>query len=538
MVSSADSAAVAVARAIANKVARVRARTRGNVTIVPAPAVIEYVDAACVITPQRVAQQADVITVQLVRETPMPKRPNIVLILTDNQAPWSIGCYGNPDIRTPHIDGLANAGVRFDNAFCVNPVCSPNRATALTGLIPSQHGVHSWLGTEKPSAQMGDDAYQTLTEFPTLPDLLATEGYRCGLTGKWHLGDSLSPPAPFSYWFTMPRGHTGSFYDTPAIWQGKQYTEPRYFTDVIAEHAETYIRDAAADDQPFFLYAPFNGPYGLDHDLHDGHRNRHAAHYADMDLPDFPRNPRHPWQKAYLDNNNNPNVFRNYAAAVSGVDDGVGRILNALDETGVADNTIVIYTSDHGICGGHHGFWGMSDHSFPNHLVQTNLTIPLIVRHPQQIAAGRTASQRTSHYDLFPTLLDYLDIAPSDLGEHPRVGSSYADLLRRKDSFSETDETNSVDPPRLIFHEHEYIRCVQDGQWKLTLRHPAGPHELFHLEADPGEWCNLYDDPDHRTQRDRLTHELEAFFADHVDPQFDLWRDGRSKAGITSKQKV
>ena len=88
--------------------------------------------------------------------------PNVVLIITDNQSPWTLGCYGNQEIRTPHVDRLARDGVRFTHAFCVNPVCSPNRATLLTGLMPSQHGVHNWLGMEKPDAQMGPDAYCTI----------------------------------------------------------------------------------------------------------------------------------------------------------------------------------------------------------------------------------------------------------------------------------------------------------------------------------------------------------------------------------------
>lgn len=459
----------------------------------------------------------------------MTSRPNIILIVTDNQSPWTLGCYGNGDIRTPHIDSLARDGIRFDNAFCANPVCSPNRATLLTGLMPSQHGVHSWLGTEKPSAQIGEHAYNTIAEFPNLPDLLAGAGYHCGLTGKWHLGNNLHPPDAFRYWFTMPAGHTHSFYDTPAVWEGKQYTEPRYFTDVIAEHAEAFLRDAAARDQPFFLYAPFNGPYGLDEDLHTGHHNRHADYYADKDLPSFPRGPRHPWQRAYLENNNDLNVMRNYAAAVSGVDDAVGRILSNLDEVGQADNTVVIYTSDHGLCAGHHGFWGMGDHSFPNHLVQTNLTIPLLVRHPAGIAPGRASKRLSSHYDLLPSLLDYLGM-PAIEGDRPRIGESYAPLLRS----AATDEADAPPESRLMFHEHECVRCVQDGHWKLILRHPDGPNELYHLADDPGEWCNLFNDPAHRDQQDRLTLELANFFQAQADPQYDLWQSGRSKAGRTT----
>ncbi len=101
-------------------------------------------------------------------------RPNIVFIISDNQSPWTLGCYGNGEILTPGVDRMAAEGVRFTNAFCVNPVCSPNRATCLTGLMPSQHGVHSWLGLEQPDAQMGEQAYCTIREFDTLPERLAS----------------------------------------------------------------------------------------------------------------------------------------------------------------------------------------------------------------------------------------------------------------------------------------------------------------------------------------------------------------------------
>ena len=123
-------------------------------------------------------------------------RPNIVLMVMDNLGWGEIGVYGGGILRgaeTPRLDQLAAEGMRFSRAYCVNSVCSPSRATYFTGLIPSQHGIHCYLGGEKPDSQMGPDAYCTVEEFRCLPEILREEGYRCGLSGKWHLGDSLHP---------------------------------------------------------------------------------------------------------------------------------------------------------------------------------------------------------------------------------------------------------------------------------------------------------------------------------------------------------
>src|SRR5262245_12358879 len=186
---------------------------------------------------------------------------NLVFILTDNQGAWTLGCYGNPDIRTPNIDRLAAEGMRFTRALSCNPVCSPTRATYLTGLIPSQHGVHSYLGGETPDAQMGPAAYDTIREFASLPKILKEAGYVCGLSGKWHLGANLHPQEGFTSWITMPVGSTFEFYDADVIENGQVRKEPRYLTDLWTERGIQFIEQNK--DRPFFLYLAYNGPYGL-----------------------------------------------------------------------------------------------------------------------------------------------------------------------------------------------------------------------------------------------------------------------------------
>ena len=452
---------------------------------------------------------------------------NVVFIMTDNQGAWSLGCHGNPDIRTPHIDRLASQGIRFTDAYCVNSVCSPSRATYLTGLIPSQHGVHCYLGGEKPDAQIGPDAYNTIGEFTTLPRVMADAGYTCGLSGKWHLGASLHPQEGFTYWFTKPRGHTSTFYNAEAIWNEQIYTEPQYYTDVITEHALDFLEQR--HDTPFFLYVCYNGPYGLGEHMTSTHRNRHTAYYADKELSCFPREPAHPWLRQNREIINNPVSIRGYASAVSGVDDGVGAILSALENYGLEEDTLVIFTADQGLCGGHHGMWGMGDHSRPIHTFEETIHIPLIFRHTGSIPAGSIFDRRTCNYDFFPSMLAYLDLADAMPSTPELPGVSYARALQGEE----------IAWGDVIFHEFENVRMIRNDRWKYTRRYPDGPDELYDMQADPGERQNLVDDSGCATVIETLQAELDAFFSRYADPQYDMWRGGRSKAGrLIQKDEV
>ena len=445
------------------------------------------------------------------------RRPNLVFIMTDNQGAWTLGCYGNKDIRTPSIDRLAREGMRFTRAFSVNAVCSPCRATALTGLIPSQHGVHCWLRGGR--AQMGPKAYCTIKEFRTLPKILAEAGYTCGLVGKWHLGANLHPQEGFTYWITKPHGHTTGFYNVPIIHQGKVYREPRYTTDLWTEHAVRFIEQNK--DKPFFLFLPYNGPYGLGQSLLKPARNRHAATYADKELPSFPRGPVHPWQHNNRQYMNNVQAMRRYAAEVSGVDDGVGQVMGALKRLGLDGNTLVVFTADQGWGGGQHGIWGMGDHTRPLHAFDPTMHIPLILRRPNSITAGAVSERMVSNYDLLPTLLSHLGLGGKMSAKPASPGRDFAPVLRGK----------TIPWDDVVFYEFEDTRAIRTGDWKYIHRHPKGPHELYDLKTDPGEEKNLVADEAHAETRRKLKARLDAFFARYADPQFDLWRGGRSKAG-------
>jgi arylsulfatase A-like enzyme len=446
------------------------------------------------------------------------ERPvNLVFILTDNQGAWTLGCYGNPDIRTPHIDALAAEGIRFTRALSSNPVCSPTRATFLTGLIPSQHGVHSYLGGEKPNAQMGPEAYCTIREFASLPKILSAAGYVCGLSGKWHLGDNLRPQEGFSDWITMPAGHTTEFYDVDVIENGQVRKEPRYLTELWTEHAVRFIE--RNKDRPFFLYLAYNGPYGLGALLKHPARNRHAAYYADQPLLSFPRDAMHPWlfnNKEYL---NNPVAIRRVAAEVSGVDDGVGAVTATLRRLGLDDRTLIVYAGDQGWMGGQNGLWGMGDHTRPVGAHELMMHIPLLFRLPGRIRAGATSDLIVSNYDFLPSVLAALGLR--DRTPKATPGRDFSAVLSGR----------TIAWENAMFYEMERTRAIRTEGWKYVARHPAGPFELYDMKADPRERFNLYGQPGQEERTRDLAARLDTFFKTHADPQYDLWHGGRSKAG-------
>jgi arylsulfatase A-like enzyme len=441
-------------------------------------------------------------------------RPNVVVILTDNHGAWTLGCYGNKDIRTPHIDRLASQGLRFTRCLSSNAVCSPTRATLLTGLIPSQHGIHCYLRQNE--FQVGPQARCLIAEFATLPSILAGQGYVCGLVGKWHLGGNERPQQGFSTWVTMPHGATSTFYNADVIEDGKIRKEPRYLTDFWTDHAVRFLHKNK--EQPFFLFLAYNGPYGLGKTLLEPARNRHAAYYADKDLKSFPRATPHPWlfdNRAYI---NNVQAMRRYAAEISGVDDGVGRVLETLRELGLEEDTLVVFTADQGLAGGQGGFWGMGDHTRPLTGYDWTMHVPLMFRHTG-IAAGQTSDLLLSNYDFLPTMLDYLGLAEQTPRTPPLPGRSYAGALRGR---APTWDNR-------IFFEFEGVRSVRTPEWSLIRRFPKGPHELYDVKADPEQRKNVHDDEAHAGPRDRLRADLDAFFRRYADPRYDLWHGGKSK---------
>jgi len=441
---------------------------------------------------------------------------NLVLILTDNQGAWTLGCYGNGDIRTPNIDRLAAEGIRFTRALSSNPVCSPTRATFLTGLIPSQHGVHSFLD---PKYMMGPEAYNTLREFDSLGEILRDAGYACGLSGKWHLGANLTPSEGFSFWITKPDGSTQEFYDQKIIENGQVRTVAGYTTDLWTRRGIDFIR--ANKDRPFFLFLAYNGPYNLGKLMTQQARNRHAAYYKDQPFPSFPRDAMHPWQFANKQFHNTQAAMERCAAETSGVDDGVGEILATLKNLGLEQDTLVVYTADQGWMGGQNGMWGMGDHFRPTGAHELMMQIPLIFRQTGRIPAGRTCDALISNYDFLPSVLGCLGLPDKMPKRPPSPGRDFSPALRGE---------SLADWENVVFYEMETTRAIRTERWKYVARHPAGPFELYNMENDPHERFNLYGQPGTEATRADLARQLDAFFSRYADPKYDIWKGGNSKA--------
>ena len=322
----------------------------------------------------------------------------------------------------------------------------------------------------------------------------------------------------------MPHGHTNTFYNAKVIENGKVRTEPEYLTDLWTKHAVKFIEQNK--DRPFFLFLPYNGPYGLGGSLNKPARNRHAAYYADKELPSFPRESMHPWLRNNKQFLNNVDAMRRFACELSAVDDGVGQIMETLRILGLDEDTLVIFAGDQGWAGGQNGIWGMGDHTRPLHAFDSTMRIPLIFRHRDTIPPGGETDLMVSNYDLLPTVLSYLSLTDEMPDKPESPGQDYSPVLRGKDLGLEWED--------VVFYEFENVRAIRTVEWKYIERHPDGPHELYDLNGDPGERFNLYGQPKQTTIQNKLRTKLYRFFNCYADPKYDLWHGGKSKTHLLS----
>ena len=505
----------------------------------------------------------------------MAKKPNILCVITDDQGAWAMGCSGTPYIQTPTLDSLAKNGVRFDNCFCTSPVCSPARVSIFTGKIPSQHGVHDWLAQgyldgdvlsdeikencEAPDAPWyyrwpryslyKDTAMHYLKDHRTFTEILAENGYECGISGKWHMGDSAAPQAGFSYWQTTACGAEN--YMHPVVWENGEMVmkHNQYVSDIITDNAIKFL-DQRDEEKPFYLSVHYTAPHSPWAPIH--HPEEYYSIYRDCSFDEMPNLPHHPWSPYYgmtLEEwNSNPHdgirfshctygpaeetlqeyrreTLTGYFTAVTGMDNALGRLIRKLERDGLLEDTLIIFTSDNGSNMGHHGIWGKGNGTYPVNMYDTSVKVPCLFAYKGHIKPGQVCHEMISHYDFYHTILDFADISFEKPDDMP--GVSFAPILR--------GETEHVRDAVVVFDEYGPCRMIRSQEWKLVLRYPDGPNELYHLTADPNEDVNLYGNPEYADVQAALAAQLGGWFDKYVDPAFDgSIEDVRGKGQLTS----
>lgn len=432
---------------------------------------------------------------------------NVVLILTDDMGEWAFG-FLNEEIHTPRIDEMAAGGTVFRNFFCTSPVCSPARASLLTGLIPSQHGVLDYVL----AGNSGTGAVPYLQAGSAFTNELSAAGYRCGLSGKWHLGDSLTPQQGFSHWYAH-ESSGGPYVGAKMVRDGRLVIEPEYVTRAIADDAIDFIGRAASDGVPFFSYVSFTAPHAP---WVDQHPAQYTDLYADAAFASCPQEPAHPWLRPL-----GPNIRRaiqepreslvGYFAAVTAMDVEVGRILDSLARLGLAEDTLVMFVTDNGFNAGHHGIWGKGNGTYPATVYDTSVRTPAVFHHPGAVPGGVVREELISAYDVRSTLLEYLDVEDSE--QRPGPGTSFRSLLAGAPS----DDAEFV----VVFDEYGSTRMIRTPEWKYVSRPSNEGDELFDLVSDPGERENRVGEPGAVAVTKELRAALEGWFGTHASPVFD-----------------
>jgi len=481
----------------------------------------------------------------------VPKRPNIVFIMTDDHAAQAISAYGHPLSKlapTPNIDRIAMNGARFNTNFCTNSICGPSRAVILTGK-------HSHLN----GFRMNGDKFDGTQ--PTLPKYLKEVGYHTALFGKWHLHGT---PEGFDQWNILV--DQGNYYN-PDFIKGKDTTRIEgYATDIITEMGLDWLKENAGKDEPFLLMVQHKAPhrnwmpalrhinmydsitfplpetYFANHegsiasqeqlqtiyeDMYEGHDLKMTVKKGSDSLRHNPwpndfvrmtKAQREAWNNAYRPKNDAfheadlsgkalaewkaQRYLRDYLATVASVDEGVGKILDYLEENGLADNTIVVYTTDQGFYLGEKGFF---DKRF---MYEESLAMPLLVQYPKEIPAGSEVSALTQNLDFAPTFLDYAEAnIPSEM-----QGKSLRNLLKQQEKGA--DFRNAIyyhyyDFP--AFHMVKRHYGVRTERYKLMhFYDDIDQWELYDLEKDPQELRNVYDDPGYAQIQQELHETLDS----------------------------
>ena len=465
----------------------------------------------------------------------MTQRPNFLLIHSDQHRWDCLGVNGHSLVQTPHLDSLAAQGVNFTRAFCPVPVCTPARNSLLFGVWPTQHGAIA-----NPDTEAGRPARHGL---PCWSELLAGAGYRLGCVGKWGIRTDKGPDA-FGFDTYVPESEY-------AAWRAAQCLPPRptangYFGETDAAITAEQSRLAWGVAQTMDLmtrYAQLDAPWFLRWDPSEPHLPNvvpepYASLYAPADIAPWPgfadpllgkpyaqaQQRRHwnlehwTWERDWA-----PIVAR-YLGEITLLDAQIGRLLAHLEVLGLAENTVVIYTTDHGdMCGSH----GMID----KHMVMYDdvLRVPLVVRWPGQPARGECDAFVTNALDLAATFCDDAGVSVPETF----AGRSLLSLL------SETG-TSTRDCVFAMYHGSQFglysQRMVRDARWKYVWN-ATGEDELYDLERDPGEIINLATVSEAQADLSRLRQRLVAWMEEQRDPLCNAWTKPTLLAGRTAPQE-
>jgi arylsulfatase A-like enzyme len=398
---------------------------------------------------------------------PPTRRPNVVVISFDDLAWNDFGCYGNDFHETPHIDLLASRGMRFTQAYAAAPVCSPTRAALMTGLFPARTGITNYLRPESAPSNL-----YLAPEFQTVPEYIGDRGYRSALIGKWHLTEDYSGPYrrrsgnPYSHGFDDVLLSEEKY-----IGSGDMFFPYRFMPSVTSGEAGEYLTDRIGDDSANWITWHAARPFFL-------HVSNYAIHH-EWQAPE--RLIRKYRRKKRLNPQFQSDRYRPVVAAmVERCDYQVGRIVHALEDAGVADNTLILITSDNG------GAIRPSNRPLRGRkgsLYEGGIRVPLIACWPGTVTAGTTSDAVVSTIDILPTIKDLAGAGDwADLD-----GVSLAGVLTRQESLAR--ETYWYYPHYLL--EGVPSAAVRSGRYKLIKRLRTGEIELYDLIDDPRERENL-----------------------------------------------
>lgn len=444
---------------------------------------------------------------------PEHELPNILVFLSDDHGRWLQQAYGNSEVKTPTMQRLAEQGVKFTQAYTTSPVCSPARASFFTGRMPSQHGIHDWI-EERQAAYM----HPWLQGQTILPELLQEAGYRTGLVGKWHCGFERMPQRGFDFWFSYwvsqyPHTGTQNFSDN-----GRHIVAKGFQSPLLSEQAQNFLEQSGPE--PFFLFVGFT-------DTHSPHSAMPVALLAEYEHATFRDIPKEKFLSVHgvtqCPVSNRRDVeeqkLRQYYAAASSIDHEMGKILDQLEALGKLDNTLVVYTSDHGLNAGHHGVWEKGNATIPQNFFEESIRVPCTVSWPAGgIGRNVESSLIVNHCDLFATLLDVAGVSLDNarLKKINSPGQSYLAQLR---GLSDTPIREDV------ICEYGNARMIVCDQYKLILRYPfknrVFGHELYDLRADPCETVNIFGQKLHTARIQLMSEKLHAFFRHYSDPLKD-----------------